>query len=93
MTSIQTVPSIEVLGHYELALGNYKAAELSLENSWKKLQEELGEDDIFTILAAENMAILRREQGILDGSEALARTNLASSQRVLGLHCRQTLQM
>ena len=86
-----TLVSIEVLGHCELVLGNHKAAEVCLEHSWKSLEEQLGEDHFFTILAASNMALLRRRQGRLDESEALARTTLAISQRLLGLHHQQTL--
>lgn len=86
-----TLMSIDVLGHCELVLGNYKAAEASLKHSWKNLEEQLGEDHYFTILAAANVALLRRRQGRLDESEALARTNLTISQRILGLHHKQTL--
>ena len=87
-----TLMSIEVLGHCELVLGNYKAAEVSLKYSWKSLAEQLGEDHYFTITAAAIMGVLRRKQGRFDESEALARTNLTISQRVFGLHHQQTLK-
>lgn len=86
-----TLQSIQILGHCELALGNNKAAEVFLEQSWKKLEEQLGEENHTTFLAAGSMATLRRIQGRLEESEALAGTNLASSHRVLGLHHQQTL--
>lgn len=86
-----TLLSIQELGRCELALGNHKAAEVHLEHSRKQCEEQLGEDHFFTILAAGTMTVLRRKQGRMHESEALARTNLARSQRVLGLHHRQTL--
>lgn len=70
----------------------YKAAESSVEYSWKQFEEQFGEAHYYTMLTTGSMATLRRTQGRLDESEVLARKDLANSQRVLSLHHHETLK-
>ncbi|KAM0795459.1 hypothetical protein BDR22DRAFT_591610 [Usnea florida] len=88
----ETLLSMHELGRCEFHLGNNKAAELSLEYSWKQFEEQFGEAHYYTMMCAGSMATLRRIQGKLDESEVLSRKNLADSQRVLGLHHHETLK-
>ena len=88
----ETLLSIHELGRCDFMLGNNKAAESSLEYSWKQFEEQFGEAHYYTMLCTGSMATLRRIQGKLDESEVLSRKNLADSQRVLGLHHHETLK-
>ena len=88
----ETLLSIHELGRCEFMLGNNKAAESSLEYSWKQFEEQFGEAHYYTMLCTGSMATLRRIQGKLDESEVLSRKNLADSQRVLGLHHHETIK-